>query len=264
MDFENRLQKHSAEFTDNDRKIAEHLLNVKNIEKKSITDLADEIDVSPSSITRFCKRIQFTTFQQMKYAMLAKRHAPHAADAEADLISDYYKRIITSTKQFIDPQQTDRIAADLSGAERVMFCGIGNSGLIALEFNSRIERMGINSTVATDAHAMVMKSALLRANDVFMCFSYTGKTQSVLDAAQQAKDGGARVIVITTNDAAELTALADESVLISAHVFLDDEKFINSQISSLFYLDVLTYHLLEDPELLENRQKTLTALRRFG
>ncbi|WP_172643604.1 MurR/RpiR family transcriptional regulator [Sporosarcina sp. D27] len=264
MDFENRLQKHSAEFTENDRKIAEHLLGEKNIAQKSITDLAEEIDVSPSSITRFCKKIRFASFQQMKYALLATYTKKRSNDEEVERVANYYQSIISSTQQFMDTEQTERIANDLISAKRVLFCGIGNSGLIAMEFNSRIERMGIDSAAVTDAHAMVMKSALLREDDVFMCFSYTGKTQSVLDATEQAKDCGARVIVITTNDAAELTALADESVLISSHIFLDDEKFINTQISSLFYLDVLTYRLLEDQILMKSRRKTLDALNRFG
>ncbi|MBD7909296.1 MurR/RpiR family transcriptional regulator [Sporosarcina gallistercoris] len=264
MDFENRLQKHSAEFTENDRKIAEHLLNVKNIEQKSITDLADEIDVSPSSITRFCKKIQFATFQQMKYALLATRTEKRSNDEEVERVANFYHSIIASTQQFMDTEQTERIANDLISAKRVLFCGIGNSGLIAKEFNSRIERMGIDSAAVTDAHSMVMKSALLHEEDVFMCFSYTGKTQSVLDATRQAKDCGARIIVITTNDSEALTELADEVVLVSNHVFVDDEKFINTQISSLFYLDVLTYRLLEDAKLMEQRNKTLNALRRFG
>lgn len=264
MDFENRLQKHSAEFTENDRKIAEHLLNEKNIAQKSITDLAEEIDVSPSSITRFCKKIRFASFQQMKYALLAARTEKRVNDEEVESVARYYQSIIASTQQFMDTGQTERIANDLIRAKRVLFCGIGNSGLIAKEFNSRIERMGIDSTAITDAHAMVMKTALLGKEDVYMCFSYTGKTQSVIDATRQAKDCGARVIVITTNDAEELTELADEVVLVANHVFVDDDKFINTQISSLFYLDVLTYRLLENSKLMEQRNKTLEALKRFG
>lgn len=264
MDFKNRLQKHNAEFTENDRKIAEHLLGEKNIAQKSITDLAEEIDVSPSSITRFCKKIRFTSFQQMKYALLATRTEKHAKDEEVERVANYYMSIIASTQQFMDTDQTERIANDLIGAKRVLFCGIGNSGLIAQEFNSRIERMGIDSTAITDAHGMVMKSTLLNEEDVFMCFSYTGKTKSVLDATRQAKSSGARVIVITTNHAEELTALADEVVLVSNHVYVDDQKFINTQISSLFYLDVLTYRLLGDARLMEQRNKTLEALKRFG
>ncbi len=264
MDFENRLQMYSSEFTENDRKIAAHLRSEKNIAQKSITDLAEEIDVSPSSITRFCKKIQFASFQQMKYTILATSTKKRSTVEEVERISNYYTSIIASTQQFMDPEQTERIVNELIAAKRVLFCGIGNSGLIAKEFNSRIERMGIDSVAITDAHAMVMKSALLREEDVFMCFSYTGKTQSVMDATQQAKECGARVIVITTNDSEELTALADEVVLISNHVFVDDEKFINTQISSLFYLDVLTYRLLEDPKLMEQRKKTLHALKRFG
>ncbi|GKV70485.1 RpiR family transcriptional regulator [Sporosarcina sp. NCCP-2716] len=264
MDFKNRLQKYSAAFTDNDRKIAGYLLEDKQVAQKSITDLAGEIDVSPSSITRFCKRMQFDSFQQLKYALMDASADRRMNDGEIMHVTDLYESIIHSTQQFLEIGQISRIAEQLRLARRVLFCGVGNSGLIAREFNSRVERMGMDSAAVTDAHTMVMRSALLSEADVLMCFSYTGKTQSVLSAARQAKENGARLIVVTTSGAEELTDLADDIVFVADHALAEDEKFINTQLSSLFFLDVLTYRLLENPELRANRAKTLAALKRFG
>lgn len=264
MDFKNRLQKYSAAFTENDRKIAGYLLEDKQVAQKSITDLANEIDVSPSSITRFCKRMQFDSFQQLKYALLDVTSDRRTNDSEIMHVTDLYESIIHSTQQFLEIGQISRIAEQLRLARRVLFCGVGNSGLIAREFNSRVERMGMDSAAVTDAHAMVMRSALLGEADVLMCFSYTGKTQSVLSAARQAKENGARLLVVTTSGAEELTDLADDIVFVADHSLAEDEKFINTQLSSLFFLDVLTYRLLENPELRANRAKTLAALKRFG
>ncbi|WJY26347.1 MurR/RpiR family transcriptional regulator [Sporosarcina trichiuri] len=235
----------------------------KQVALKSITDLAKEIDVSPSSITRFCKRMQFDNFQQLKYAMLEASADRDREEDDIRRVSDLYVTVIRSTQQFLEMEQIARIVDRLQKADRVLFCGVGNSGLIAEEFNSRTERMGMDTAAMTDAHTMVMRSALLGERDVLMCFSATGKTQSVLAAAREAKANGAGLIVVTTSGAEELTDLADEIVFVANHVLAADDKFINTQISSLFFLDVLTYRLLENPDLQAERAKTLAALARF-
>jgi DNA-binding MurR/RpiR family transcriptional regulator len=264
MDFENRIQKYNSFLTDNDRKIITYILSHKSSTiHESITDLSKKVKVSPAGITRFCKKLDFENYQQMKYA-LAQAIPPDGEKEDImDTIFGYYETIIQSTKQFISKQQIAKIIAIMSEAENIIFCGMGNSGVTAEEFNSRIERMGIHSQSVTDPHAMLIKSALMGSGDVLFCFSYTGKTQSVIDAAMIAKKNGAKVVVIT-NYETELTNIADEVVMVSSHIFMDDEKFVNTQIASLFVLDILTYSLLENEKCMENREKTLKVINRYG
>lgn len=265
MDFENRIQKYHSLLTENDQKIIAYLLAHKSSTiQLSITDLSKEIEVSPSGITRFCKKLQFENFQQMKYALA--KSAPKTENKEEipDIIFGYYETIIKSTKQFITKAQISHIISIISNADNIIFCGMGNSGVVAEEFNSRTERMGINSQSITDSHAMLIKSTLMGGRDVLFCFSYTGRTQSVIDSARIAKGNGAKVVVITNYDDTELTEISDEVVLISSHIYMDDDKFVNTQIASLFVLDILTYTLLENEKWMENRKKTLDAIDKYG
>lgn len=267
MNFENRVQKYHALLTENDEKIASYLLANKkeSILSFTITDLSEAISVSPASITRFCKKIKFNSFQEMKYSLLKEETSKRVQNEKvSDIIFSYYEMIMTSTLQFITEEQILAISDAIIHADHIIFCGIGNSGLIAQEFNSRIERMGISSQAITDSHGMIIKSALLGKNDVIICISYTGKTHSVIDAARLAKKNKATVIAITNYENTELTKLSDEVVLISSHRYIDDKKFINTQISSLFFLDILTYHLLDNDTLGKNRQKTLEAIHKYG
>ncbi|MDY0406546.1 MurR/RpiR family transcriptional regulator [Virgibacillus sp. 179-BFC.A HS] len=204
--------------------------------------------------------MQFENFQQMKYALAKSEPENEAKKDIADIIFGYYENIIKSTKQFITKEQISHIVSIMSKANNIVFCGMGSSGIIAEEFNSRTERMGINSSSITDSHAMLIKTTLMGNKDVLFCFSYTGKTQSVIDSARIAKDNGAKVVVITNYDETELTKIADEVVLVSSHIYMDDEKFVNTQIASLFVLDILTYSLLENDKRMENRKKHLIRL----
>lgn len=266
MNFENRIQKFHSLLTDNDKKIATYLLAHKddNIINYTITDLSEEIYVSPASITRFCKKLKFNSFQELKYAILKDVSKKDHHVSTSHIIFGYYEAIIQSTLQFITEAQIKKITDMMKQANKIIFCGIGNSGMIAQEFNSRIERMGISSQSITDSHGMILKSSLLGKQDLLVCISYSGETQSIVDAAKLANANGTSVIAITNYEDTKLAKLSDEIVLISSYLYMDDEKFINTQVSSLFILDILTYELLNDDKLLHNRRKTLDAINKYG
>lgn len=265
MDLENRIQKFNSVLTNNDQKILDYiLLNKSAAINKSITDLSKDIKVSSASISRLCKKLQFANFQQMKYSLAKSESKVKNKKDIPDIISNYYELIIKSTKQFISNEQIDLISSILTKSQNVIFCGRGNSGVIAEEFNSRTERMGINSQSITESHTMLIKSTLMNNQDALFCFSYTGRTKSVIDSARIAKDNGAKVVVVTNFDKTELTKIADEVILITSPIYMEDEKFINTQIASLFLLDVLTYKLLESKQHMENRKKTLESINKLG
>ncbi|AXI10542.1 SIS domain-containing protein [Oceanobacillus sp. 143] len=266
MNFENRIQKYNSLLTGNDHKIIKYLIaNKDTVIDKTIIDLSEEIQVSPASITRFCQKVDFDSFQQMKYSLVKNNRVDQNKTGESfEIIYHYYETILKSTQQFITEEQTSRIVEQIINANDILFCGVGNSGLIANEFNSRIERMGISSRATTDPHGMLMKSALLKEDDLLICFSNSGQTKCVIDSARLAKDKHATVIIVTNYRDTELTELADEIVLISSYKYIDDEKFINTQLPSLFFLDLLTYKLLNNEELMKSRKKTLKAINLYG
>lgn len=261
MNFENRIQKFDSLLTDIDRKIMKYLLENKDtILNKTIVDLSSAIHVSPASITRFCKKIDFNSFQEMKFSLGGQTPDSRNPDGTFDIIYNYYQTIIKSTQQFISEEQTSRIVSQILNSKKVVFCGIGNSGLLADEFNSRIERMGINSNSITDTHAMLMKTSLLGKNDLLICFSNTGKTKSIIDSAKLAQKNHVPTIAVTNYDDTILTRFANEVVLISSYKYIDDERFVNSQLPGLFFLDLLIYKLLSNDRLMANYQKTLKAI----
>jgi len=264
MNFENRVQKYKSYLTENDQKIINYLLeNKETILSQSIVYVAEGANVSPASITRFCKKMEFRSFQEMKFSIGGETPRIHH-EGTFSTIYQYYQTIIKSTQQFISEEQTDKIVSLIKNANRVLFCGVGNSGLIAVEFNSRIERMGIRSRAVTDAHGMIMETSLLDKNDILICFSNTGETKSVINSAKLAQKNNIFTIAITNHDETLLTNYSNEVVLISSYKYIDDEKFINTQISSLFVLDILTYELLQNEQLLNNRKKTLDVINKYG
>ena len=63
---------------------------------------------------------------------------------------------------------------------------------------------------------MLMSASVLGPDDVVVAFSHSGRLAVVLDAAQQARRSGARVIAVTNYPSSPLVDLADAVLLSTA------------------------------------------------
>ena len=104
-------------------------------------------------------------------------------------------------------------------------------------------RMGIKGSVSTDAHQMKISASLLSSRDMFVAISNSGETLELIEAAKIARNQGAYVVVITNFEGSALTKNADLVLITTAQSSNNDSKFINSQIATLFLLDIVSYLL---------------------
>ena len=117
-------------------------------------------------------------------------------------------------------------------------------------------RMGIKGSVSTDAHQMKISASLLSSRDMFVAISNSGETLELIEAAKIARNQGAYVVVITNFEGSALTKNADLVLITTAQSSNNDSKFINSQIATLFLLDIVSYLLLNDTHMHHVYQQT--------
>ena len=121
-------------------------------------------------------------------------------------------------------------------------------------------RMGIKGSVSTDAHQMKISASLLSSRDMFVAISNSGETLELIEAAKIARNQGAYVVVITNFEGSALTKNADLVLITTAQSSNNDSKFINSQIATLFLLDIVSYLLLNDTHMQQLYQQTLDVI----
>ena len=162
----------------------------------------------------------------------------HRLFAHSSLSSKHYQQ----TGEFISEEKIKRLAHNLKTCRQVNFAGLGSSGLTASEFYYRTMRMGIKGSVSTDAHQMKISASLLSSRDMFVAISNSGETLELM-VARSARNQGAYVVVITNFEGSALTKNADLVLITTAQSSNNDSKFINSQIATLFLLDIVSYLL---------------------
>jgi 6-phospho-3-hexuloisomerase len=101
---------------------------------------------------------------------------------------------------------------ELLHAKRIYVMGAGRSGLVAKAFAMRLMHLGFTAFVVGETI-----TPALNKDDVMVVFSGSGKTKTVADIAETAKEIGAHICLITSNADSRIGKIADCTVIIEHH-----------------------------------------------
>jgi DNA-binding MurR/RpiR family transcriptional regulator len=256
-----RLQKAEMNLSKSEHAVASYVLrHEKELAPLSITELAEKIPTSPSTITRFCQRLNYRNFIEFKTLIEGElRDCDMPSDSIATITS-FYEEVLLESSKIIKEKQLLQFISDIKWAKKILVIGIGSSGLTAIEFSVRLARMGINAQSITDSYNMVAQSCLLSADDMLIVISNSGETSEIVEAVKIAAKQGANIQAITKHKDSFLAKTANNAYLTSQSFYISDEKFFNDQLSSLFLIDVITYLLLNEELYSKNYQSTMKVL----
>lgn len=249
MDILSSIQKKYSTFTDKERSIADYILKEgNNIRNMNISVLAATVGVSDGTITRFCKKVGQKSFAELKIQLGsagAGNKIPHSDDLVSQ-VYDFYKTVIEHSNQMIDRKALEYLADQIAAAGNIYIFGVGSSGLTACETMLRLSRMGFHVQSVTDSHLMVIYSSILGPGDLVIAISISGETAEVINAVRAAKQNGAKIIGLTSFTDSTIAQCADFCFPVVNPLFVDQERFVNSQLSTLYTIDLLCLILLKD------------------
>jgi 6-phospho-3-hexuloisomerase len=109
----------------------------------------------------------------------------------------------------ISDEDVDKFINELLSAKRIYVMGAGRSGLVAKAFAMRLMHLGLQAFVVGETI-----TPALNKGDVIVIFSGSGRTKTVADIAETAKDIGARICLITSNADSRIGKISDCIVII--------------------------------------------------
>jgi len=112
----------------------------------------------------------------------------------------------------ISDEDTEKFIRELLNAKRVYVIGAGRSGLVAKAFAMRLMHLGLQAYVVGETI-----TPALNKSDVIVIFSGSGRTKTVADLAETARDIGGRICLITSNADSRIGKIADSIVIIEHH-----------------------------------------------
>ena len=264
MDILCEIQKNYNNFSDKEKDIADYIINQnESINNISINNLEERIGTSSSTITRFSRKIGCESFVELKIKLsnVQSNFKDENEDSILTDVYDYYSEAVERNKYLIKKEDIDKVVKKIKTAKRIHIYGVGSSGLSAIEMMQRLLRMGFNVNSITDSHMMIIDSTIVKKDDLVIGISIGGETAAVNKALEISKENGASVISITSFEGSTITSFGDIILLVYNSAFVDVERFINTQFSIMYLLDLICISLLRYGELRNKMRKTVDAIR---
>lgn len=259
MSLLTEIQSKYSSFSAKDKGIADYLLSSPaEASRSTIQTLAKKTNVSNATITRFCKKVSCKNFSELKVKLASETHHNLEDNIDSRLKQQY-------VDVFRDVQGLNR--ADIihntlqliTKANRIYIYGLGSSGLAAQELNYRLNRMGFTCEAVTDSHLMIIRSTLLKEDDLLIAFSRSGQTKDLITSIIKARKSGAKIVSLTAYENTHLTKLSDE-VLKTIHPGRNAYLSTGLDLSTLFLIDLISMHFLKDPETMKIYENTIAAI----
>lgn len=260
-----RIQVNYPKLSNSEKRIADYVLNnYQTLVNIHIKELADNVGSSVATITRFCKKIDSQNFVEFKILLRDAVEKLTETNSFIDKVDQMYVSIIKSTNSLSDQSSYETACQWILKARSVHLYGVGSSGLTAQELKLRLTRMGIRVDTHTDSHLMIINSSILTDDDLVIAISNSGQTREVIDGVKLAKRKNAKVISITNFSETPLSNSSDLILFTSSLNSYEDKGLMNSQLSILYVLDIISSMLLTNQKAIEKRDKTLEALDEFN
>ncbi len=244
------IQQQLATLSRSERKVADAILaSPETAIHTSIASMATMAQVSEPTVNRFCRSLQCKGFPDFKLR-LAQSLATNGSFVRREIAPDdampvVVEKVIHSTisslqdlERHLDHAALQRATELLSTASRIYFYGLGASGPVAYDALNKFFRLGIPVEATTDFLMQKMTAAMATPENAFVVISYTGRTQPLIEVAEEAASNGGQVIALTT-PGSPLSRVATVSVGIPARENTDLYTPMVSRLLHLTLIDIL-------------------------
>jgi len=226
MDILAALQGEIDNLSPSERRIADILFADTDFSvNASIIELAARAEVSPPTVTRFCRRLGCQSYSEFKVRLaqttfVGSRYLQPEAQTltTAEVTENIVNRAqsaLYAMHQDLDMAALDDAAERLGRAGMIYAFGSGgNSSMIAGEFQNRLFRLGLRVTASADHEMQLMLAAAADRGDVIVASSLSGRNMPLVRVLEAAADYKVFTIALTRSgtplaEAAQLTLPVD-------------------------------------------------------
>lgn len=244
-------------FSDIDCRIADYVLEQQEkLKGTSVRKMAKELYVAPSTIIRFCQKVGYEGFNDLRedYLKEVEYLSSHFQSLDpnfpfeqgdkdiitANKIETLYEEILRDCRSLLDPEMVSRVIGMIDRAEEVFVCSGGaQMGLVEV-FRDKMMKAGKMVHRSNRSEEGFYQSCYCSPKSGFILISYTGETNNVLKIGKKVKERGIPSVAITSYGNNTLSELCDMCLYVSTR-----EKLINNlgtfglNVSVMYLLDVL-------------------------
>lgn len=230
-----------------EQRVADHVLaHSRKVLNDPIAEIARAANVSQPTVIRFCRSLGCEGLSDFKLRLASGLTGTvpvtHTQVTQEDSMVELGEKVLGNTASAIlqvrgqlNRDTIDRSIELLLDARRIEFFAIGHYGVVAQDAQFKFLRLGIACNAYTEPRLQLLTAQTLKAGDVAVIVSGSGKLPELIAVAEAARERGAAVLAITASQS-PLARKADAALIVD-HV--EDAATHMPMISRILHLLVI-------------------------
>lgn len=263
------------QFFEAEKKIADCIMERKEeVVEMTVAELAAASKTSDATVSRFCRRCGFKSFQSLKLALAKEvmEESQKAVQVTNDIDRQEKRQSIQNilankvaeleeTAAMMDEEELEQVLQLLEAAQTVQVAAVGNTIPVAMDCAFKLNQLGIRAVAGTIWEEEAAHAFNLTAQDVLLLISNSGMSRRLQTLARGAKENGAKLIIITNNPNSPLAALCHRRLVTATREKLLTEEFWFSRIASMMVVEILYLFLFasrkDAPEHIRRHERAM-------
>lgn len=175
----------------------------------TVRELAKRTGTSPATVSRFSRRLRYTSFTDLRTALAITIGQSEAQAPQNDFVSldDFSTSIqeilkvkiseLEETAQAINHQEFKELITMMRGARQVMIAAVGNTITTAENASFKFNQAGIRAIAHPSIEATISASINLGSKDVLLVLTSSGYSKRLVSVYDNAEDSGTPIVLIT-------------------------------------------------------------------
>ena len=247
MNFMENLQLHSSALTKNERKAFDMILeDLKMVQTCSIQELSDRIDVTKTTIMRFCQKMGYSGYSEFKYALIqyvntVTDHTDEEETGRIHEITGIYSDTILLLRHALQKKTLKQLAEKIRSARRVYLAGLVNSSVSARQLYYSLLMFGIEASVLESREAVKSVDLCVQKEDIMIVYSVSGNSEIIDQILELKENTGCEIVLVTSNAANTKAKHFDDTVVLPALSVPRGSLVENVPVYSVFNAILLSY-----------------------
>lgn len=246
-----------------ERKVADAILSDPScVLTRTITEYAEYIGTSPSTITRFCHRMELSGYPELRLSIakdnsspnftvgsISKQYDETVPDSTEKIIEEVVANAYSSIGQLnrlFSPSYLEKAVSLISESRHIILCGVGASGIVAKDFHQKLCRIGISSHYDDDFDLIKVQVTSYDERDLVIAFSYSGAKPEIKGILKIAKRKNVNIIAVTKAGGNPIASFSDINLQVAPSEALVRNGATVSRLQMLLVVDVLYQMLLRN------------------
>ncbi len=224
LTFDERASQLELKSNDTEDSILDYIRkNRAEIQNISIHKVASDLFISPNSIIRTAKKLGYSGFSELKFA-IQNEDNPEELHTASNKVLDKLPQSIAKSIDVLDDNAIKKLIDKIISSDKILIAGIGDTVYFCEYFGRYLRCLNKKTEYFAQIHDIEYFSNFYESNDLVIIISVSGQSERLIKLAKKLKETkpNLQIFCITHYGQNPLSAVCDEQIC-----FWGDKRIVN-------------------------------------